>query len=691
MSKIQNSDVKSESELIAAGATKSSLINDSKIYVSANSINKTLDDAITDGDIGSGGGGVGGINYIDNYDFEKDTNGVLPAGWATYSDAAGLAPVDGTGGTPNTTFLTTTTTPLRGINSSLVTKNSGASRQGEGVSYDFTIDSADQAQVLRISFDYNTSVNYADGDIRIYVYDVTNSRLIEVVDRDLYASSFGKFVGTFQTSPDSTSYRLIFHIASVSALAYTVELDNVLVGPQTIVKGAIVTDPEVTTVTSLFGAATTPPTFGTLIANNLSYSRRGKYLVIQGSIAQSTAGTAGSGVYHISLPENLVADATFIENGGNAGLGVVGSAQLVNGIFYSGSAAIRTTNPGQLRFMFGSDLLATNQLASSFLPPTTATWRLSFTAEVPIQGWSSNVVLSEDAGNREIAFKSALQNPTSATFDGNSNLIFPASLIDTAAGYNTSTGVYTIPESGIYYVKGSVLIGGTEANNNKLELRIYNGASIINVGANTIQNSGLIYQQVNASTLYEFNKGDTVSLRVLTEITTPSITSGVQYHTFEIAKRSSPQTIAASEIVAASYSSTNAESIPSTLSTTLVYETLLTGDTHNAYNTSTGEYTIPQTGWYNASASVRFNQDMLLPTAIISLAIKCGSTYVCTSSDGVKVAGVLRHGRLCSGSFYATKGQIVVVEVFQNSGASKTVEAAGTINIFSIIKINGAS
>lgn len=52
MSKIQNSDVKSAAELVSAGATAAQLINDTKIYVTANSLNKTLDAAITAGDFG---------------------------------------------------------------------------------------------------------------------------------------------------------------------------------------------------------------------------------------------------------------------------------------------------------------------------------------------------------------------------------------------------------------------------------------------------------------------------------------------------------------------------------------------------------------------------------------------------------------------------------------------------------------
>jgi len=51
MSKIQNSDVKGTADL----TSDARLINDTKIYVTANALNKRLDQAITDGDIGGGG------------------------------------------------------------------------------------------------------------------------------------------------------------------------------------------------------------------------------------------------------------------------------------------------------------------------------------------------------------------------------------------------------------------------------------------------------------------------------------------------------------------------------------------------------------------------------------------------------------------------------------------------------------
>lgn len=53
--KIQKQDVKTVAELTGAGATAADLIQDSQIYVTANSLNKQLSQAITDGDLSGGG------------------------------------------------------------------------------------------------------------------------------------------------------------------------------------------------------------------------------------------------------------------------------------------------------------------------------------------------------------------------------------------------------------------------------------------------------------------------------------------------------------------------------------------------------------------------------------------------------------------------------------------------------------
>jgi trimeric autotransporter adhesin len=71
--KIQKQDVKTEAELTLAGASASDLINDTQIYVSASGINKTLDDAIADGDIS-------GLSTLNRQTFTSSGSWVVPTG-----------------------------------------------------------------------------------------------------------------------------------------------------------------------------------------------------------------------------------------------------------------------------------------------------------------------------------------------------------------------------------------------------------------------------------------------------------------------------------------------------------------------------------------------------------------------------------------------------------------------------------
>lgn len=185
-------------------------------------------------EVGSGGG-AGGINYIENPDAESDT-----AGYATYADAASSVPTDGTGGSPTVTYTRSTSAPLRGAASFLLTKDA-ANRQGEGASYAFSIDSADVNKSLQISFDVDASdANYVANDMAVYIYDVTNAALITPASVNIAAAKY-----TLQTTfvaSNSTSYRLIFHVASTNASAYAVKFDNISVGPELAALGVSVVD-----------------------------------------------------------------------------------------------------------------------------------------------------------------------------------------------------------------------------------------------------------------------------------------------------------------------------------------------------------------------------------------------------------------------------------------------------------------
>ena len=620
---------------------------------------------VVDGFLKSVGGGAGGINYIDNGEFENNTTG-----WATYKDAAADSPADGTGGIANTTFTRTTSTPLRGNASGLITKSSGASRQGEGVSYDFTIDAADKAQVLRISFDYNTEVSttdYLDGNIRVYVYDVTNSRLIEVIDRDLYASSFGKFVGTFQTSSDSVSYRLIFHITDTSTTtAYTVEIDNVIVGPQTIVKGAIVTDWESFTPSFNENTNVTYTGFQRRVGSDLEMTIRANY-----------TGAGASASLVMTLPDNLTIDVNKLASNLDAvhllssnGSFYDASAAAANNVFLIGAMRASVTNGFRIVVFTADDWKQYNPASVPVVPANGDSFVL--TVKLPIQGWSSNVTLSEDAGNREVVFLATDVAGTlsSASFAYN-DLNFTVTQKDTTASY--AVAGYTIPETGEYDITlgCAVTYGTAPAAGNDLNVGIkLNSADYRNTGHKTTGTTTQYYP--SGRWTVSLTKGDLVTpyfRKQGNETLTFLSPSDDRFQYFTIAKRSSPQTIAASEVVHVEAINSSAQLIPNTTSTVITLWTK-NRDTHNSFNATTGVFTAPKSGVYDisfgyriifpASAFFRCNAEITIDSNLYLFQSFPASQAGTTATFQIGAASI-------KASIYMQKNQVLSVRAFQAS------------------------
>jgi hypothetical protein len=179
---------------------------------------------------GSGSGsGVGGISYVDNFEGDIDASG-----WVTFNDGNSGLPVDGIGGTVNSNFTLTktTTNPLRGSGSFLITKTGALDLRGHGVSTDLlTFDGIDKGRAIEISFEYENAGTY-QSDIAVYVYDVTNSVLITPNGDNLVKPGKGKYVGSFLTVSSSAQYRLILWCRQTVQTAWTFKYDSVAVGPE---------------------------------------------------------------------------------------------------------------------------------------------------------------------------------------------------------------------------------------------------------------------------------------------------------------------------------------------------------------------------------------------------------------------------------------------------------------------------
>lgn len=255
-----------------------------------------------------GGGGAGGdptfINYFVDPDFEATPVGTVPENFSTYNDGATAVPVDGTGGSvTGVTFLASDSSPIRGTVSGVLTKDA-ANRQGMGLAYTFTIPSVDKSTLALVRFELLCSTDYAAGDIVLYVYDVTNSTLITPSNTSLpdLPTNGGKHQYTFLLGT-GTQYRLLWHIATTNASAYTVKFDTMVctTTPQ-VVQSLPNTDWQSYTPTFSVG-------LGSVSTINFWWRRVNSDIEIQGSFS---TGTLAGSVATFTLPNNLTVGSTAV-------------------------------------------------------------------------------------------------------------------------------------------------------------------------------------------------------------------------------------------------------------------------------------------------------------------------------------------------------------------------------------------
>lgn len=578
--KIQNEDVKSLSELTGAGGVSSQLINDTKIYVSASSINKQLSQAIIDGDIG---GGSGGINYISL----SQSNGASASGWATYADAAGTSPVNGTGGSPSSTFATSTNSSLVGANNYLWTK-SAANRQGEGFSYDFSIDSGYQSKPFSISFLYSiSSGTYVDGDMTVWIYDVTNSVLIQPTAYSiLNVTGVGVQKCEFQAASNSTSYRLIVHTSSTSASAYSLRFDSFSVGPNTYNFGSVVTEPVAYTPTFTG--------FGTVSTSNIRSWRVGANLHILGTF---TSGTPTATEARISLgfggvngTVNSVSGLPTVQSVGNWFINSNGAA--TDSVLIESSVGYLTFGHG---YTSGSPLTKANGNGM-----VGAGSIMSFYAIVPIAGWGTAQVLSSDTDTRVVAAK---YTAPSQNITGSLAVVkYLTKSYDTHNAYNTSTGVYTVPVAGLYRVQSSI---GSTANvagtaNQAVYMQVFkNGSADSEVARAQWGSTANFYLAPNGVVTINCVAGDTLEVRATQNTGNTWTTSADFTNAIAIERVSGPAQVAASETV--SWEGHLTGNVNPGANAVLKF-TASDSDSHNAYSASTGLYTVPTSGRYLVAA-----------------------------------------------------------------------------------------
>ena len=561
-------------------------------------------------------------NQVTNFVVNGTADTATSSIFVPYQDSSGTRPVDGTGGT--TTGITaaiTTTNPLVGYASYTLTKDA-SNRQGGGWAVPFSVPLGYFSKACKISVDYivNSGTFVAgssttESDVIWYLYDVTNSTLIEPSNIKMFTSSStmsDTYRAEFQTSATGTGYRLIAHIQSTSASAYELKVDNISVSPSQYVYAAPITDwiDYTPTISANSGTLTN------YTLSNTQYSRVGSNLYIKGKL--TFTGAVGTWTFPVvGFPSGVNADTVNPTS--------VYSAKVTYNDFgtnnYGGEAQAFGTNGITLSAQRG-----TNGAGIAITQAAPFAWTTSDSIEwtvgpIKIAGWTSNTQQSDGYDAREVSFQLRAANASGINPNNSTVKLNPTGgtiVSDTVGGWRAGSGDYQIKTAGVYDFSATLNITITNVAASYHILFIFKNGIEIATGDNKYI-AGTVYTGSSVTALgIPCNAGDVIDVRFSSSINqTVNTLSGALY--FSLNKHQAPTTISATAVVAAQMTLAAATAL--TLNVAIPYSTKVYDTTGSTTTGAGAKWTAPRAGF----ATVRISQGS--NTTVNYLLYKNGSSY----------------------------------------------------------------
>lgn len=433
-------------------------------------------------EIGEGGAGAGGINYITNYAAETNITG-----WSLFDDGSVESPVDGTGGTAsNITWTRSTSSPIYGTASFLLTK-SAADARGEGVSYDFNTVGLKFIS-NRVRFFVETDSNYVDESLSVWLYAKDSSGLIQPTGEYKIKKRTGvkrialEYVG-LSTDDD---YRLIIHCNSTTATAYTVKFDIVEVGPSDLLFE--------TEKAKQYDLTVTGTDWTTIRAVGMPYkvydeSENEKWRLRFNIVGSVTSATRTG--FNITLANVIFKNTSSYYQA------------VASSFNASGNQIFAAANPG---------LSTINCYHNS-----TATTRYDWSGDVELNSKPTfvvddfEVVRSSDEG--VVAFTSSSTVAVTGTPSSTASIIKFAVESNYSGAYDPSTGYFTCPEDGEYHTSTVADFIGSGATVGQYgAVFIYKNGALYCPMYNTLDNVSNQQIRVSLSKTLHCLRGDTISI-----------------------------------------------------------------------------------------------------------------------------------------------------------------------------------
>jgi hypothetical protein len=552
----------------------------------------------------------------------------------------------------------------------------------------YTLDIEDQAKVMQFSFYYSPTVNPSNANwsgtsantFQVWIYDVTNAAWIQPagVYNMVQSSGVGLASGTWQTPSNMTQFQIAVISIVASSGAITILSDDFFVGPQKVVYGSPVTDWVAFTPTGSWSTNTTYSGFWRRVGDSAEYK-----------VHIALAGAPTSAGLTVNLPSGHVIDTAKVVSTNN-GVNMVGIAKLNdNGVDqYLGDVSINNTTSVavySVRTVTGSNPQYLDHPQVTQAVPIT--WGNADTIEleiynIPVVGWSSSVQMSNDTDTRVVACNKTGNNSVTGTLSGSDSIaIFTSVSNDTHAGYNVSTGVYTVPVSGYYRCKFTTEGTSNVAANNALTASIYKNAATLYSSA-TVAGATVTGQDLTATVTGTalFNAGDTIDFRAKMGGASQAYATTFNGNSFSIERLSGPSAIAASETVAMDYGNTASSTI-GTSATVIPFNTK-NFDSHSGFVTDT--YTIPVSGKYLVSTVISSSPVSLTTGQNLSVFLNKGGTAFASIQINGNGASATYSGSL-SRAVSCVAGNTITVSA--SASAATTTNGSANYNYVSIERI----
>lgn len=621
--------------------------------------------------IGSGSGDT--INFINDGDAEAANI------FVAYADSASRLPTDGSGGSPTVTATISSSSPLAGLNSFVLTKDA-ANRQGEGIAATtITIDPAYRAKVVQIEFDYIVGSGTfvagspgVDSDVLVYIYDISNSQLIEPSSIKLLSNSStssDKFVANFQTSSNGTSYRLILHCATTSTAAFTLKVDNVKIKPCNYIFGSLISD----------WISYTPTGSWVNTTYTGKWRRVGDSMEVQANAGLTAEPNAAE--FFISIPSGYTIDTSKLAaQGPGFSLGSFaildsGTQVYTGSVLYSSATAVRATYGAAN----GAGANTNNGIVNQANPMTfAANDQIGATFIVPITGWSSSSQMSDGYDGRDVSFKGS--NAVGTTFAASFTLIpFDTVSYDSVSGY--SAGLYTVKTAGKYRINAQLTLaaGYTTSQGNTVQIW-KNGTSVEEMVK--FGNGATVTHVFQISTTLDLKAGDTIGIYSASSISV-TLLGGIAGNFLSIEKLQAPTTISATEMIA--FMAEGASSSTAGSAVVIPFNTP-SHDTHAGWNSTTKEYTIPVSGIYKITCASRLSFSGAVVNQYMNTLIRVDGVNKREFVKYLENTGVAGLSGICSYQAYLNAGQKITGMSDTNLG-TPVLTTGGTHTYLEIYRI----